>query len=176
MIGLDCPCPQAYEMIMARVKQKYQQNGFYGIGLIHSVKELNIGTLWRSAYILGAAFIFTIGNRYRHQPGDVIRTWTKIPMFHHDTFDGFYSHLSHDTRLVGVEMGETAVDLNNFNHPERAVYLLGNEQLGLSTQVMEKCHFLVKLPGAFSLNVAVAGSLVMYDRISKISHTLPGRL
>ena len=161
---------------MSRVKQKYQQNGFYGIGLFHSVKALNIGTLWRSAYILGASFIFTIGNRYCRQPGDVTRTWTKIPLFHHDTFEDFYSHLAHDTRLVGVEMGKTAVALDRFDHPLRAVYLLGNEQLGLSPGVMEKCHCLVKLPGAFSLNVAVAGSLVMYDRVSKISHVLPGRL
>ncbi|MDY0376369.1 MAG: RNA methyltransferase [Desulfobacterium sp.] len=160
---------------MSRLSQKYQQDGFYGIGLMHSVKGLNIGTLWRSAYILGASFIFTIGNRYHPQPGDVTRTWTKIPLFHHDTFEGFYSGLAHDTRLVGVEMGEKAVELNSFDHPLRAVYLLGNEQVGLSCGVMEKCHSLVKLPGAFSLNVAVAGSLVMYDRVSKISHVLPGR-
>lgn len=160
---------------MSRLRQRYQQDGFYGIGLMHSVKGLNIGTLWRSAYILGASFIFTIGNRYHYQPGDVTRTWTKIPLFHHDTFEGFYGNLSHDTRLVGVEMGEKAVELNRFDHPLRAVYLLGNEQLGLSPGVMEKCHSLVKLPGEFSLNVAVAGSLVMYDRVSKISHVLPGR-
>lgn len=161
---------------MSRVKQKYQQDGFYGIGLIHSVKGLNIGTLWRSAYILGASFIFTIGNRYSRQPGDVTRTWTRIPLFHHDSFEDFYSHLPHDTRLIGVEMGDTSVALDRFDHPSRAVYLLGNEQLGLSPGVMEKCHSLVKLPGAFSLNVAVAGSLVMYDRVSKISHAFPGRL
>ncbi|MCP4119110.1 MAG: RNA methyltransferase [Desulfobacteraceae bacterium] len=160
---------------MSRLKQQYQQNGFYGIGLMHSVKEMNIGTLWRSAYILGASFIFTIGNRYRHQPGDVTRTWTKIPLYHYDDFDGFYSNLPHDTRLVGVEMEEGAVELNQFDHPQRAVYLLGNEQLGLAPGVVSRCHALVKLPGEFSLNVAVAGSMVMYDRVSKIPHSLPER-
>ncbi len=157
------------------MKQQYQQNGFYGIGLMHSVKEMNIGTLWRSAYIMGASFIFTIGNRYRHQPGDVTRTWTKIPLFHYKDFDGFYSNLPHDTRLVGVEMEEGAVELNEFHHPQRAVYLLGNEQLGLARGVVSRCHALVKLPGEFSLNVAVAGSMVMYDRVSKIPHSLPKR-
>jgi len=160
-------------MGMSRVKQEYLQNGFYGIGLIHSVKEINIGTLWRSAYIMGASFIFTIGNRYRSQPGDVTRTWTKIPLFHYDDFDLFYSNLPHDTRLVGVEMAEASQELNSYNHPQRAVYLLGNEQLGLSPGVIARCHSLVKLPGSFSLNVAVAGSIVMYDRLSKISHILP---
>ena len=160
---------------MSRLKQQYQQNGFYGIGLMHSVKELNIGTLWRSAYIMGASFIFTIGNRYRHQAGDVTRTWTKIPLFHYNEFDEFYSNLPHDTRLIGVEMEEGAVELSEFDHPQRAVYLLGNEQLGLAQGVVSRCHALVKLPGEFSLNVAVAGSMVMYDRVSKSPHFLPKR-
>ncbi|MFH1153899.1 MAG: RNA methyltransferase [Pseudomonadota bacterium] len=158
---------------MPRLKQEYEQQGFYGIGLIHSVKDLNIGTLWRSAYILGASFIFTVGNRYRTQGSDVTKSWLKIPLYHYDTMNALYDHLPHDTRLVAVEMAPQATPLKDFVHPPRAVYLLGNEQVGLPPGLLADCHAVVSLPGAFSLNVSVAGSLVMYDRICKISHSLP---
>lgn len=42
-----------------------QENGFFGIGILNNVDELNIGTLWRSAYILGASFIFTVDRKYK---------------------------------------------------------------------------------------------------------------
>ena len=70
-------------------------------------------------------------------------------------------------------MDEKSVPLKDFEHPQRAVYLLGNEQAGIAPKVIKQCHSLVALPGSFSLNVSVTGSLVMYDRISKIPHSLP---
>jgi tRNA (guanosine-2'-O-)-methyltransferase len=41
--------------------------GYYGIGIENVKTAENVGTLWRSAYILGASFIFTIGKRYKKQ-------------------------------------------------------------------------------------------------------------
>ena len=34
---------------------------YFEIGVYHPKKEVNIGTLWRTAYQLGASVIFTIG-------------------------------------------------------------------------------------------------------------------
>ncbi len=42
--------------------------------------------------------------------------------------------------------------------------LLGAEDHGLSKIAIEKSQFLVKFKSEFSLNVAVAGSIVLYDR------------
>ncbi len=64
-------------------------------------------------------------------------------------------------------MGEDAIPLAEYDHPDRAVYLLGNEISGLPPQILEQCQSLLKLPGEYSLNVAVTGSIVMYDRIAK---------
>jgi tRNA G18 (ribose-2'-O)-methylase SpoU len=41
---------------------------------------------------------------------------------------------------------------------------LGAEDSGLSKKAIEKCHFLVKFKSPKSLNVSVAGSIVLYDR------------
>ena len=35
--------------------------GFFGIGIESGMQTQNIGTIWRSAQIMGAAFIFVIG-------------------------------------------------------------------------------------------------------------------
>jgi tRNA (guanosine-2'-O-)-methyltransferase len=70
--------------------------------------------------------------------------------------------------LVGVELTKDAEPLETFNHPRRCVYLLGAEDHGLSNQAIEKSHFLVKFKSSLSLNVSVAGSIIMYDRNSKL--------
>ena len=152
---------------MARVKEVEKDYGFFGIGILNNVNELNIGTLWRSAYVLGASFIFTIDKKYKKQSSDVSAAWTRIPLYHYETFTDFKSHLPFATKIIGVEMGESSVAIGEFQHPDMAVYLLGNEQRGLSQKISDQCHSLIKLPGELSLNVAVAGSIVMYDRQNK---------
>jgi len=144
-----------------------KSRGFYGIGIQNTKTEQNIGTLWRSASIMGASFIFTIGNRYKKQPTDTSQTWKHIPLFNYETFDVFYKSLPYDCRLIGVELSKNSVPVSGFLHPERCVYLLGAEDHGLTNEAMDKCHTLIQLPGDYSMNVSVAGSIVMYDRLTK---------
>lgn len=152
---------------MSRTKKITDDDGFYGIGILANNNADNIGTLWRSAYILGASFIFTIDKKYKKQGSDITRAWSKIPLYHYETFEDFKANLPYSTKLIGLEMSDSAVAIQQFNHPSRAVYLLGNEQIGLPPKIIEQCHEVVKLPGNFSLNVSVAGSIVMYDRLKQ---------
>ena len=158
---------------MARIQHDYPNNGFYGIGIMHGKHDHNIGTLWRSAYIMGASFIFTLGRAYKQQTSDVVNAWTKIPLYHYDSIDDLKKHLPYSTRLIAVELDEQSVPLETFEHPERAIYILGNEKNGLPEPVLAACHDIVQLPGAFSLNVAVAGSILLYDRVAKTKRVLP---
>jgi tRNA G18 (ribose-2'-O)-methylase SpoU len=64
-------------------------------------------------------------------------------------------------------MNEKSQAITNFVHPPRAAYLLGAEDNGLPKKVLDKCHQLVMLDKVGSLNVAVTGSIVTYDRITK---------
>lgn len=152
---------------MSRTKKITDDDGFYGIGILANNNADNIGTLWRSAYILGASFIFTIDKKYKKQGSDITRAWSKIPLYHYETFEDLKANLPYSTKLIGLEMSDSAVAIQQFNHPSRAVYLLGNEQIGLPPKIIEQCHEVVKLPGNFSLNVSVAGSIVMYDRLKQ---------
>lgn len=154
------------------MKTKTEQ-GFFAIGIYKHKTEHNIGTLWRSAYILGASYIFTVGKRYKKQASDVLKTWTRIPQFHYTEIDDLLNNIPRDCRLVGIEIDDRAIPLKDFEHPKRAIYLLGAEDNGLPPEVLEKCHFIVRLPGNTSLNVGVTGGIVAHDRISKIPTLLP---
>ncbi len=144
--------------------------GFFGVGIYHPKHEVNQGTLWRSAFAFGANFAFTVGQRFKKQASDVPRAWHHVPMYHYRDLDDLVEHLPHDCMLVGVELDERSHPLDRFVHPERCCYLLGAEDHGLPPAVIERCHALVQVPGLKTcLNVATAGSLVMYDRhIQKI--------
>jgi tRNA G18 (ribose-2'-O)-methylase SpoU len=147
--------------------------GYCAIGVFNAKTEHNVGTLWRSAYILGASYIFTVGKRYKKQTSDVLKTWARIPYFHYDTIEDLFENIPYDCRLIGIELTDEATMLHDFQHPQRAIYLLGSEDQGLPQSVLEKCHFTVKLPGNSSLNVAVTGSIVLHDRVAKNPIVLP---
>lgn len=142
--------------------------GFFGIGIQNGKTPENLGVLWRSAQNMGASFIFTIGNRYAKQACDTHKATGAMPYFHYETFKEFYKNLPKGAQLVGVELDKKAMQLETFTHPKRCVYLLGAEDHGLPKLALEKAHHLVKFKSVFSLNVSVAGSIVMYDRQAKL--------
>jgi tRNA G18 (ribose-2'-O)-methylase SpoU len=141
--------------------------GYFAIGIERTKTEVNVGTLWRSAHLLGAAYVFTIGRRYRRQASDTTHAWRSIPLFHYETFEEMYRNIPHDCRLIGVELDERSKPLETFLHPDRCIYLLGAEDNGLTKATLSRCHALVQLPGWASMNVAAAGTCVLYDRVAK---------
>ncbi|WP_210489618.1 RNA methyltransferase [Rufibacter aurantiacus] len=157
---------------MARNKAPFE--GYFGIGIMEPKTETNVGTLWRSASIMGASFLFTIGRRYKKQSTDTGKSWKDIPLFHYADFDDFYEHMPYSCQLVGVELDPKAVPVEQFQHPERCIYLLGSEDHGLSNAVRARCHYLVQLPGTSSMNVASAGTVILYDRHLKSQLALSG--
>lgn len=143
--------------------------GYFGIGIVNGKTEHNIGTLWRAATLYEADFIFTVGTRYKKQASDTPNTPRHTPLFEFADFDDLHAHLPYGCPLVGVEMDPRAKMLREFKHPERACYLLGAEDHGLTPDVLDRCHYLVQIatPHPASMNVAVAGSLVLDDRFAK---------
>lgn len=147
--------------------------GYFGIGIYHPKKSVNVGTLWRTAYQLGAAFIYTIGERYEKQSSDTMAAYRHIPLHQYQDFGAFQVSRIYDCPLIGIEMG--GVCLGEFKHSERAIYLLGAEDYGLPDVVRSACNTIVSLEAVrqLSYNVAVAGALVMYDRLTKRSVGIP---
>ena len=140
--------------------------GYFSIGIVNGKTEANLGTLWRAANLYDAAYIFTVGRRYKRQASDTPNTPRHTPLFEFDTIDDLVAHLPYSCPLIGVELDPRAVSLTDFKHPERACYLLGAEDHGLTIAQRDACHSLVQIPtpNPQSMNVSVAGSLVLHDR------------
>ena len=147
--------------------------GFFLIGVYRPKAEVNVGTLWRHAFLFGAVGCFTVGLRYRHQTSDTLKTTRHIPLTHYADIDDLIKHLPNDCPLVAVELCDKAKPLDSFNHEERCCYLLGAEDDGLPIEVLARAHRHVVIPSPMerSMNVAVAGSIVMYDRYVKSKPT-----
>jgi tRNA G18 (ribose-2'-O)-methylase SpoU len=154
--------------------------GYFGIGIYRSKCPPNVGTLWRSAQHLGAGFIFTIGERFpvearinpfaacreMKQQTDTMKACRHIPWLDVESVEALRMVVP-AAEIVGVEIDGRSVSLPEFAHPQRAVYLLGAEDNGIRGTDRVYCDRLIEIPGG-NYNVAVAGSLVMYDRLTKV--------
>lgn len=142
--------------------------GYFGIGVYHPKTVENIGTLWRSAYLFGASFIFTVGRRYHKQASDTPQTYRHVPLWNFQTFEEFNDKVPYGAQIVCIELADKSKPLHESHHPEQAIYLLGAEDYGIPKEILEGRQVVqIATARPQSMNVAVAGSLVMYDRYAK---------
>jgi tRNA G18 (ribose-2'-O)-methylase SpoU len=144
--------------------------GYFAIGAERMSKALNLGNLMRSAHGFGASFTFTIGATYQalEARADTSKGQWHLPHYNWARVDELA--LPEGCRLVGIELIDEAIDLPSFRHPLRAAYVLGPERGRLSEPLLARCDYVVKIPTAFSINVAMAGAIVMYDRVRTLAH------
>jgi len=146
-----------------------KKDGYFGIGCIGMKTSENYGTLFRTAQIMNADFIFLIGARFKRQASDTMKSWRHLPLFEYKDFADFNEHRPYDCKLIGIELHKNSIPLIEYEHPKQACYLLGAEDFGLTKEAINACQDLIILPGERSMNVSVAGSIVLYDRVSKKS-------
>ena len=142
--------------------------GYFGIGILHPKTSQNVGTLWRSAFQLGASLLYTIGGRYKTSATDTLNVPARIPLIELNDWTSFAEWAAPKAAVwVAIEQGGTP--LSEFRHPRNAIYILGSEDHGIPKSVLRGCREVVSLESEQygSYNVAVAGSLVMYDRMMK---------
>lgn len=145
---------------------------WFAIGILRGKTASNHGTLWRSALQFGAALTFTIGQRYNRKvegSADIFKTHRQIPCLSYESVPAFMATRPVDAQIVVVEYG--GEDLVQFEHPKRAVYVLGSEDCGIPPALVVKAQRHVSIPTVegrpSSLNVAAAGTIIMYDRLLK---------
>ena len=148
--------------------------GYFGIGIEGPSKSMNVGTLFRTAHAFGASFVFTLRAQYDARAGalaDTSDTPLSVPTYRFADLESFRLPLG--CRLVGIEITDDAIELPTFRHPRQAAYILGAEREGLSKDVQSLCDYIVKIPMRFSVNLGVAGALVMYDRVISLGRHAP---
>ncbi|HUJ03464.1 MAG TPA: RNA methyltransferase [Rhizomicrobium sp.] len=139
--------------------------GYFAIGVDGISKPMNLGNLLRIAHAFGASFFFTAGGRVKlaEAQSDTSAAAGHLPVYQYAGAADL--RLPQGCRLVGVEITEEAIELPRFKHPLRAAYVFGSERMSLSEAVLSRCEFVVKIPTRFSINVGMAGAIVMYDRL-----------
>ncbi|HVT53045.1 MAG TPA: RNA methyltransferase [Dongiaceae bacterium] len=147
-------------------QENTRTRGYFGLGVEGISKPMNLGAVLRTAHAFNASFAFSIDAQFN--VADVLASDTSVafnslPLQLYDNLDAFT--LPFGCRLIGIEITEDAVDLPSFTHPLAAAYVLGAERDSLSPALQARCDFIVKIPTKFCVNLAVAGAIVMYDRM-----------
>ena len=148
--------------------------GYFAIGCEGISKPMNIGALLRTGHAFGAAFCFTVApvaETVDFGWSDTSSAAGTVPLY---TYPDVASlTLPQGCSLVGIELMAESVALPSFRHPRRAVYVLGSERGGLSAEMVARCDHIVQIPTRFSLNLSLAGALVMYDRLVSLGRFAP---
>ena len=139
--------------------------GYFGIGVEGISKPMNFGNLMRSAHGFGASFVFTVSpaKRIVTPKSDTAASSQHMPWYTFDQPGDLL--LPDDCRLIGMELTDEAIELPSFRHPSKAAYILGPEGGSLSPETLQRCDFVVKIPIHICINVAMAGAVIMYDRM-----------
>jgi tRNA G18 (ribose-2'-O)-methylase SpoU len=148
--------------------------GYFGIGVEGVSKAMNVGSLMRTAHAFDASFVFTIAETYQKAElnlADTSSSSDNMPFYRFTDVTDFRLPLR--CQLVGVEITDDAIDLPSFHHPRTAAYVLGSERLGLSAEMIGLCDHIIKIPTRFSLNLALCGGLIMYDRLLSMGRFAP---
>lgn len=127
----------------------------------------NLGTLLRTCDAVGACLAVP---RLRWVPealarGNTLRRPTCIHWVRNPT-DWLAAERSMQSRIIGVELAENATRLADLRAArQRTVAVLGHESTGIPPEALDLLDEAVEIPmvgSGHSLNVAVAGSLVLY--------------
>ena len=139
--------------------------GYFAVGVDGISKAMNLGNLLRISHAFGASFFFTVAGRVKlaDAMSDTSDAAGHLPVYQFASVEEL--RLPQGCTLIGVEIADDAVDLPSFRHPLRAAYVFGSERLSLSPEMLSRCAHVVKIPTRFSINVGMAGAIVMYDRL-----------
>jgi tRNA G18 (ribose-2'-O)-methylase SpoU len=147
--------------------------GYFGIGAEGISKPMNLGNLIRSAHAFGASFVFLIDPHHTigDAASDTSQAEKQLPLYRFDAVQELA--LPKGCALIGVELLDEATLLPSFRHPLNAAYVFGPERSSLSPAMVAHCDHVVRIPTSFCINLAVAGAIVMYDRMLSLGRFAP---
>jgi TrmH family RNA methyltransferase len=131
--------------------------------------EGNLGSLIRTSEAIGGAGFILVGPWIDPFAPAVVRA--SMGALFRQTFirtnDRSFRNWvrRHRCRVIGASP-DGSVDLHRFDYPRPTILVLGEERQGLTPLQRDLCSDLVRIPmvgAADSLNLAVAGSLLLYE-------------
>lgn len=129
----------------------------------------NLGSLMRTAAATGAAGFIFIGDGIDPYDPNVVRATMgavfKQRVVRTDAEQFRHWVKSHDLQVIGASP-DGQLNFDQIRYARPTILLLGNERTGLTEGERLMCNHLVSIPmkeGVDSLNVAVAGALLLYE-------------
>ncbi len=140
--------------------------GFIGVGLYRPKHSHNIGQVLRAAENHRASFVSIEGGRTEdiRSATNTFDTQLSMPVY---MVDDLFAHRPFGTQVVVIDLIEGAVDLRDFIHPPRALYMFGPEDGTLGRNHTGRAQHVVQIPTNDCMNLAASVNVVLYDRMLK---------
>jgi tRNA G18 (ribose-2'-O)-methylase SpoU len=151
----------------------------HAIAMNHVSGDFNLGTLIRNANFFGFEQVYYIGGKKSFDRRSTVGTHHYTPVGFCPTIDSFFEAIQNVYTPIAVENN---VDTNfrshsytNFKYPKKTVLLFGEEQMGLSNDILTRCDGIVTVianGSVRSLNVGTTSGILAawlryeYDKIS----------
>lgn len=145
--------------------------------ILHNIRSvINVGAIFRTADAVGIDKIYTTGytptpiDRFGKKRKDLIKSalgaeefvlWEQkkniLPLIVKLKKEGF--------KIIGIEQDSRSINYKKVKIGEKNVFLVGNEVLGISKNILNKCDLIVEIPmkgKKESLNVSVALGVILF--------------
>lgn len=122
---------------------------------------------FRQVWYTGSRVGFDLDKRKRLPREERMKGYQDVEMINYDRpLEQFPS----DVVPVAVEVRRNSERLQDFVHPQNAVYVFGPEDGSIPAPILNRCHRFVIIPTVnhYCLNLATAVATVLWDRATKL--------
>lgn len=148
--------------------------------ILDNVRSLNnIGSVFRTSDAFRIEFIYLCGITATPPNAEIHKTalgaedsvnWE----YHNDTKEIIIELKKNGFTICAIEQAESSIMLDNLvlDKTKRYAIILGNEVKGVSQEVVDLCDSCIEIPQfgtKHSLNVSVAGGIVMWEFFRQLS-------
>ena len=153
----------------------------HAITLINPKTPYNVASVLRACSIFGADTLGWTGTRIPHpdkwprgtklpreERMKIYRDVTMLGGMKQENFLKWFTTMG--MTPIAVEKRDNAESLDDFRHPQKAVYVFGPEDGSIPRGILAACHRFVRIPTVTEhapLNLSGAVYVTLYDRLTK---------
>lgn len=128
--------------------------------------DFNLSSLVRNTSWFNAAGVWIVGRKKWDRRGSVGTHNYMNVTYRAEPLEAVAELKALGYTVVGAEISDDSVELQNYEFPKKVAVIFGEEGLGLSEEMMAACDAIVSIPGrgaVRSLNVANTGGIFLWE-------------
>jgi len=152
------------------------------IVILHNIRSVyNVGAVFRTADAVGVSKIYLTGytpaplDRFGRERKDFAKSALgaeKVVTWEHlKQIGSVIRRLKKEgVEIIAVEQSKNSIDYKKFKPKRKTAFLFGNEVLGVSKVLLDKCDKIIEIPmrgEKESLNVSVSAGVVLFILLDK---------